>query len=305
MLLYVGSLVVVGIIESGFGPAFYYASMMFFLFFVPWLAYSFLRYVQFSIFRPSPLEAFLSETIGMGTNLKIPLYVTLTHRQLGFDPDLPRLFYWKREDTAVWGAVEDEYEFPKYFRIDKCSIYEQKTLLLGSAALPLGIFPPIHMDSIRYDDGGLADNLPLYPLISYEQCDELVVIALRPTSTDSLKNHWQEIDRRMRLHDITIEEGKELYYAELNKRKEDPRHAIYYQPPINLPLRQPEAWPPRMIVISPQRPLGSFLTGTINFRSRYARRLIEQGYRDALVVIENQFPLDFGTERRRGASPLV
>lgn len=289
-LLFVAFMAVVVATQAGIITAIYYVLGMSLLGGVPWVAYFFLRAVHFSILRPSPLEVFLRETISSSKDLKIPLYVTLADHQLGFDPDLPRLLYGKYDDRPVWGAVEDEYEYPNYFLINDLSLAQQQILLLGSAALPLGIFPPIRMGSREYVDGGVADNFPLYPLVTLEQCDELVVIALRPTQADSLKKHWQEVDRRLRLRNMTVEYGKDLYYAELTRRKGDYKHAVHYYPPVNLPLRQPESWPSRTIVISPKRRLGTFLTGTMNFRSYYARRMINQGYLDALAVIEKQFP---------------
>lgn len=260
-------------------------ALSYFAMLVVWTAFTLLRRARFSLFEPEPLRAFVTKIVAAESRT-ILSYVTLTEQSFAFDPDQPRLFYWKRDDTLVWGAVEGEYAFPRYIRLDTLDIADRIKATLASAALPVGIFPSVSLNDVTYVDGGVADNLPLYPLIEYERCDELIVVALRPWTHDALKTHWQHVNRVMRLDQLSQSDAQRLYFAELEQRGGDRRHAEPFEPPVNLPLIQPQFWPERLILICPDRPLGGFLTGTMRFSRRYANRLILRGYLDANTALE-------------------
>jgi predicted acylesterase/phospholipase RssA len=285
------NLVVCGVaaIYGGVAFAALIAVLWFLFMWLPWLAYYALRNIRFSVLTPSPLASFLEEVVTSTDTLKIPLYVTVTDHASGFDPDHPRLLLGKMGDVVVQKAIPGEYEYPNYLKINGMALSTQRDLLLASAALPLGIFPPIHVDSKEYVDGGVADNLPIFPLMTLEQCSEVVVVALRPTQEDSLLTRWQNIDRSLRRRALSVKQAEELYYSELYRRGGDRYEATYeaphYEPPVTLPLRSPESWPEQTILIAPKRSLGTFLTGTMHFRARYAKRLLQQGYEDAIAAI--------------------
>jgi predicted acylesterase/phospholipase RssA len=285
LFLCLGSCGVVAI-YGGVAMAAWVALLLFLFVLLPWGAYYALRIIRFSVLTPSPLASFLEEIVTSTDTLKIPLYVTITDHESGFDPDHPRLFYGKTlGDHVVWRAVPDDYEYPNYLKINGMALSAQRELLLASAALPLGIFPPIHFDSKEYVDGGIADNLPIFPLVTLEQCSEVVVVALRPTRENSLLTHWQGIDRSLRRRALSMKQAEELYYAELDRRGGNRNEAPQYEPPVTLRLRSPESWPEQTVLIAPKRSLGTFLTGTMHFRARYAKRLLQQGYEDAITAI--------------------
>ena len=286
------NLVVCGVaaIQGGVAFAGFLAAGWFFLMWLPWLAYYAFRRMRFSVLTPSPLASFLEEIVTSTDTLKIPLYVTVTDHANGFDPDHPKLYLGKNfDDRPVQKAIEGAYAYPNYLKINGMTLSMQRDLLLASAALPLGIFPAIHVDSKEYVDGGMADNLPIFPLMTLEQCSEVVVVALRPTQEDSLLTRWQDIDRSLRRRALSVEQATELYYWELYRRGGDLYEAKYeaphYEPPVILPLRSPESWPEQTVLIAPKRSLGTFLTGTMHFRARYAKRLLQQGYEDAIAAI--------------------
>jgi predicted acylesterase/phospholipase RssA len=253
--------------------------------FLLWIAHRLLRRVGFSILEPRPIREFVRGIIGDGAP-RLPLYVTLTRQAQAFDPDQPHLFYGKKNDRLVWGAVSHECNFPHYVHVSSLDPAERESALLASAALPLGVFPGVTFHGVSYVDGGVADNLPLEPLISREDCDELVIIAMRPWTEDDIRSHWQETERLTRLETMQEDKARRLYYEELNRRGADADHAPQYDPPVNLPLAEPTRWPSRTLVIAPDRRLGSFLTGTMRFTRRYANRLVEQGIADASRAIE-------------------
>jgi hypothetical protein len=271
--------------EWGFWERIGFIGSIYGLILILWVSYWQLRKLRFSLFEPRPIQEMVSQTIS-GQEPRRPLYVTLTHQSVAFDPDQPRMFYGKRNDKMVWGAVEGEYNFPHYIEISSRAAVQREEALLASAALPLGIFPSVELDGTTYIDGGVADNLPVTPLISHEKCDELVVIAMRPWTEEGVKRHWQEVERRKALEQMSPDRARELYLAELARRGGDPRHASTFDPPVNLPLSEPDRWPSRLVLVCPDKPVGSFLTGTIRFTGRYARRLLKEGYEDATRAFE-------------------
>lgn len=252
---------------------------------VLWLAHRLLRRVGFSILEPRPIREFVREIV-TDRDPRCSLYVTLTRQAQGFDPDQPHLFYGKKDDRLVWGAVTHECNFPHYLHVSSLDPEERESALLASAALPLGVFPSVTLHGLSYVDGGVADNLPLEPLISRERCDDLVIIAMRPWTETRIRSHWQETQRLTRLEAMPEDEARRLYYEELERRGGDPDHAPRYDPPVNLPLAEPADWPSRTLVIAPDKRLGSFLTGTMRFTRRYTNRLVERGIADATRAIE-------------------
>ena len=271
--------------ESGFWERIGLLGSFYSLLLILWIAYWQLRKLRFSLFEPRPLEEMVRQTI-TGREPRRPLYVTLTRQSVAFDPDQPRMFFGKRNDEMVWGAVEGEYDFPQYIEISSRAAAQREEALLASAALPLGIFPSVELDGITYVDGGVADNLPVTPLIRHEKCDELVVIAMRPWNEEGVKRHWRQVERLNALEQMSPDKARELYVAELARRGGDPQHASTFNPPVNLPLSEPDRWPSRVVLMCPDKPVGSFLTGTIRFTGSHARRLLKEGYDDATRAIE-------------------
>jgi hypothetical protein len=80
--------------------------------------------------------------------------------------------------------------------------------------------------------------------------------------------------------------GRELYFRELERRGGDRRHVEPFEPPVNLPLVDPEFWPRQITLICPDNKLGGFLTGTLRFSRRYAKRLMQRGYEDATKALQ-------------------
>ena len=271
--------------ELGFWSRIGFSVSFYGLLLILWIAYWQLRNLRFSLLEPRPIKELVRKTI-LGQEPRRPLYVTLTRQSVAFDPDQPRMFYGKHNDQMVWGAVEGEYDFPRYMDISRMAAAQREEALLASAALPLGIFPSVELDGITYVDGGVADNLPVAPLIRHEKCDELVVIAMRPWNEEAVKRHWQQVERLNALEQMPPDKARELYLAELARRGGDPRHASTFNPPVNLPLSEPDRWPSRVVLMCPDKQVGSFLTGTMRFTGRYARRLLKEGYDDAIRAIE-------------------
>ena len=92
----------------------------------------------------------------------------------------------KNSDKELYAcAYNVDKERPEYFRLNDCTEEEIKDRVLASSAIP-HMFKPIHIDGMRYSDGGIhsplysknnIDNVPIAPLRNYE-CDIIIVVHL-------------------------------------------------------------------------------------------------------------------------------
>jgi len=236
-----------------------------------------------SLFSTRALEAAIEGVLGSGS-LAVPTYVTLARRVRWFDPDKPNVLLSR--SVRVIGFPIGEAFIPRYERIDGRPMEDVYRLLLGSASLPEGVFPPLRIDGVEYVDGGAADNTPVFPLIETDPCDEVWILGLRPseyTKQSMSKGYlraWKAIERRLRLCAVGVDACKELFHQYV------PEHGLYtaYTLPRRrgslVPEREPMHWPHRIIEITPRTQLGGFFSGTLNFRKNYAEQLFLLGYSD-------------------------
>lgn len=185
--------------------------------------------------------------------------------------------------------TESDRAVPEYVDLRTIPRREWKSVLLATAALPLGLVPSSTWRGQEWVDGGVADNLPVFPIVTWQRCDCLVVIRLRPCQGGAtlLYEHWRRIDRLLRVAQMDAKEARQSYFTECDRRGR-PRWLLPgFQPPKVVPLREPEAFPQKVIVIAPSRSFGGFIRGTLNFSRRKAERLSRLGYQDALLALEN------------------
>ncbi len=240
-----------------------------------------LNAIAWAAFDPKPLETLVNGIV-KSNPLRSKLYATLSYQAERFDPDDPKTVnvidpksrnyaYGPGGPTIyVQRFTSVPYHFPKYIDVNLHPAILPK-LLLASAALPHGIFPPFELDGMTYVDGGIADNLPVFPALMDGEVDHLIAICLRPTDENILKQAWQKSDRLQRL-------------AALSSEPPHPDNAqnrpVKHRPPVHLPYLEPEIWPKKITLIAPQESFGNFLTATLNFGQSKARRLVKLGWQD-------------------------
>ncbi len=232
-----------------------------------------------SLLHMGPLRAAISHHIA-GRTFSVPTYATLAHRELRFDPDQPGFYHVGGEAFYVRRAMEEEQYVPTYVRLDELAAKQQTDVLVASAALPFGVFPSVQHHGVEYIDGGIADNLPVYPLVESEKCDELIVIRVRPHADGDVHRYWQRVDRCLRLADVPMSKCRCMYEEAMKKGRTSRLIDERIDPPVNFPYNDF----PRTVqvdVVAPDQSLGRFLSGTMNFRRKYARKLLRLGYQDA------------------------
>jgi len=233
----------------------------------------------------TPLASLLKAILTTRT-LCTPLYATCGVEFHAWDPDKPSYAAMVTGGAPLPGypCVADRHRrwVPLYYPIHDLPMVDQIKILLASAALPFGVVPSIEWGSKRLVDGGVADNVPLYPVA---RAEEVFVVLLEPIRGRTMHElgltpeRWTAIDRLYRML---------LYPA--------PSYYMYVPPdPMAkrvIAERPPERFP-EVRAFAPKRSIGNFLTGTLNFSGTYTRKHMRQGYVDTMTALR-----DIGIARR-------
>jgi len=172
-------------------------------------------------------------------------------------------------------TVRDKRGNPKvrYCSFKDSSIEEKSLVLVASCALPYGLVAPIKVLDEVWVDGGIVDNAPYYPLIMEAKCEKLVFVLHDRNSTGQDPGRWSTLHGRVDLAKRReVDSDNWMYWNYLLEKLACCRDAP--RPP-NWPQSQP-------LIIAPRESVGGFLSGTLNFSSGYARRLMKLGFEDGL-----------------------
>jgi hypothetical protein len=253
-----------------------------------WLLPFMLRRHKFSVLNAEPLR-FLVERFTVGAKLAVPTYVTVARYKDVFDPDEPTFRKIVPGPIIMLAPTESEGVVPEYVDLRTIPCEEWNSVLVATAALPLGLVPTSTWRGQEWVDGGMADNLPVFPIANNEKCDCLIVIRLRPSKgkPDFVCDHWRKIDRLLRVAQLDPKEARQSYFAECDRQGKRFWLLPRFRPPKVVPFREPEGFPQKVIIIAPSRPFGGFIQGTLNFSRRKAEKLSMLGYGDALQALED------------------
>jgi len=260
------------------------AIMIFFGFL--WAIPFWMRQKNRSLFNTTPLRNEISNLLEDRV-IKIPTYITTAYRRELFDPDKPGFYHIGTQFNYVRSAMAQEEYLPHYIRLDTLSNKSRIDFLTASAAIPFGIFPSVLLEGVEYIDGGIIDNTPIFPILQYHECDEIYVVRLRPNHSGDIQKAWQTVDRILRVDKISKEECKKMYFRSMQTKKISEAIDEIIDPPENVPFRDLPFRSDRVIIISPQKSLGSFWRGTMNFTSRYTNKLLKMGFDDTLRILSH------------------
>jgi NTE family protein len=211
-----------------------------------------------------------------------PLFVTVAAQRRIIDPNSPR---WLDKPSGTLLARQPYV--PEYRHVQEESDADMQQLVLQSAAIPFGVFPLRRIGRSDYVDGGIADNVPIQPLID-SGCTCIVVIHLDPsadcdgwrlTNEDDLWAREGQIRELRRLAILNLEHTEEDVAHQVRlrvaspelRRDDDSTHVGQDYKRANV----------RIVHIVPSESLGNFLTGTMNFSAKNAQRLMKLGEDDA------------------------
>jgi predicted acylesterase/phospholipase RssA len=143
-------------------------------------------------------------------------------------------------------STESTIEYvPDHFDVRTQPPARMRELILQSAGLP-EIFPARRFGDRTYVDGGLADNEPLTALVGVPGQATIIVVPLNARCDEARVR----TDLRRNLDRLGRPEPTAL---------------------------------PDLLVLTPSRPLGNLLTGTMDFGAARARALMRLGYRDTII----------------------
>jgi predicted acylesterase/phospholipase RssA len=149
-------------------------------------------------------------------------------------------------DGASLPTASSTVEYvPSYFNVCDEPPGRMQELILQSAGLP-EIFPARQFDGFTYVDGGIADNEPLAALVNVPGHSTIIVMPLNIQGDEAkIRTDLSRVLERLG--------------------------------------RPPPATLPELLVLTPSRPLGNILTGTMDFAAERARAMMRLGYRDTIV----------------------
>jgi NTE family protein len=188
---------------------------------------------------------------------------------------------------------------PDYVRLDHLDPSVAHACLTASMALPFGIFPRIEIGDRRYMDGGLADNIPMYPAI-LEGCETIYVVHLTPRpryrgldllDDEQLEAAMQWIDQgRVAAGEPGIyvrnwfSRRFEIAAAMREQLITDSGILAYMEPRFD----RPGDGNVQFVHVVPQRRLGRGLWGTLFFSRRKTERLMARGYEDTVATLSGE-----------------
>lgn len=225
----------------------------------------------------SPLLATV-EALLIAHPLNCPTHVTLAAEKELWDPDdCPHIM-----DEAIPGyglTIPQRHWLPSYVSLNSLPSQTAARACAASAALPFGIVASVKIDNGSYVDGGMVDNVPIFPFVNSDSIDEVFVIILR---------HYKSDKKAIEREDLTPDEWSRkkrllaLTQVPLPPDSLPSDKLVHHSPPVIVPLETPARFP-GLTLFYPKEPLGGLIRGTLNFRSSYALDLMNRGYEDTVT----------------------
>jgi predicted acylesterase/phospholipase RssA len=207
-----------------------------------------------SLFSNAPLRTMISEIdVEALRTSKVPIVCTLALSM--------------RQSILQWTDIANLRLH--YAILNNMTSREEVTqALLQSAALP-EVFPARQVNGEWCIDGGLVDNCPILSAILFGALprDRNTLIAVYLDA---------KYDRVSNLVEMEKSRAMGIFYSQKLPYEADFIEMVKQQ------IREC-----RLITIIPSAPLGNLITGTMNFSVKKAKELIEMGYRDTLILIQN------------------
>ncbi len=252
-----------------------------------WVIPFFMRQKNIAMFTTSPLKSEIQRVL-QDAKFNIPTYITLCYRREMFDPDKPGFLEHVSQGIHTRDAMSQEEYIPHYVRIDKLPMDRVFDMLTASAALPFGIFPSVTLEGTEYIDGGVVDNIPSYPILKNYRCDEVYVVRLRPHHSGDIEKSWKRVDRRLRVAAMDESKCKSMYHGSMKRRRKVGLVDVAIDPPENVRFNKFPISKENLLIFAPKKSLGSFWSGTMNFRKSYTNRLVQMGFEDTIKILDRK-----------------
>ncbi|MBK5124400.1 patatin-like phospholipase family protein [Burkholderia sp. R-69980] len=244
---------------------------------------------RITTYTSAPLQRTISDFLREST-LAMPFFAAVAWSALVYDPDRPE---WANM-RGMWWPWGVPIWIPEYIRVDEMSTEARIDVLMASAAIPFGVVKPIVVNGQEYVDGGLADNEPVAPLLQFG-LDEIWLLSLDPDGKSDDERRDECLDLLRRPHLFGFDYSRQDF--DFLKTGQFPYHLnIHNSPPRVIPYDEIPAWP-KIVRLAPSTTLGGAFHG-LHFSPKYAARLVDMGYRDALAFVASRRagPLEVRTQ---------
>jgi hypothetical protein len=244
-----------------------------------------------TLFTDRPLRSLLASRVNIDQlrTRNLQVYITVTAFRPVLDPyskNFIDMMHSESPSTAV-DRIEREAQqhnepglsvftraVPEYFDLLQLSRQDFLNCLVQSCALP-EIFPARMVRRARYVDGGVADNLPVIPLLQ-ELVDVVLAISLdHRCNLDRIEEKIRQITRNRYYSQLSPEKTWILFRRWLLKDMKE-------EAPTTAGLD-------KIILLQPSRSLGNFIMGTLNFSRTKAERDLRLGYEDTIRVFNLKY----------------
>lgn len=243
----------------------------------PWIS----RHLSLASNEPLRRTIVSSIDIGALRASRVPVYCTVASMVEYWDP-----FETGSNPQVSESAWRKGYA-AGYFKINGTENDEETiSWLMQTAALPevFPLRPVLGQDSV---DGGIADNIPIFPALLHKP-DMLIVLYLDHAFTQDRDLWASESARTWWMTEKFYQTLQNRQKAEATRRDYILKHsriAAEARRPT-LAAEGPYFSAAQFLPITPSMPLGGIFCGTMNFSAIKARRLIALGFRDTLLAIE-------------------
>ena len=238
-----------------------------------------------SLASNGPLRQLIRDSIEIGLlrRTKPPVYCTMASETT----------WWEPFEVSKWSSVSDGaqrcFRKPVYLNLVEAGNDEEAIdWLLQTAALP-EIFPRKPVRGRYTVDGGLLDNVPIYPVAMHHP-DWIIVVYLDSRVADDKGFYAHEAARTWWMAESKARSELDTRRkANQVRRRQIERHGPIGEDskPNLIPLEPRLLTPQQFLFIVPSESLGNLFTGTLNFSAKKARRLLGLGYKDGLLWIES------------------
>lgn len=240
------------------------------------------RVTRRPLFENSRLQSHVDGLLQKG-RLQVPTLVCVAERKSVFArwialSSIPGVYKTGLANTMAASTLAAWV--PRYMDVREQTLELARRILLASAALPFGLLPSITVGGREFVDGGLADNVPIFPFVD-DSTDEVFVVLLDHDLPESAED-WEELIRRQWPKTDLLLRRADLALLPMSIQASE----LATWNHLDLQARTVPRIP-RIVVFRPSKPLGGFLRGTLNFDGGYAGELIALGQKDAMYKLRN------------------
>jgi hypothetical protein len=241
------------------------------------------RHERSTLFDRAPLKRQMEQLLE-NRDFSIPVWVTTAELRTIWKPD-PGWFYIPGGDpgTGDWSPSTEQRWIPRYHPLAERSQNDRIALCLASAALPYGFVEPVRDGDCLLHDGGIVDNVPVFPMIRRARRLFVLLLDMGAANLDAKERE----DRLLKKNGASKDGWTELNYLLRAATLAIPT-AADHSPDQKPQVRKfaPDRWP-EIVAFYPQKmpSVGGWgpLNGTLNFHPEYAKAAIQQGLEETRV----------------------